>query len=140
MCLFKIQKTYKIADKDIACYKVLTPNLRSPYYNWQYELNKLYSKKWDEEFIKYADSHHEIGGNAFHACLSLDSCKQLYGTLARITEITNASGEKELIKTYDFSSDEICVKCIIPKGTRYYYGAFTEVACEKLYIKEICQL
>ena len=138
MCLFKTQKTYNIASEDIECYKVLKSDLRSQYYHWQYELNKLYSKVWDEEFIKYADSHKEIGGNAFHTCLNLKNCEHLYGEQDEKIEIVNTSGEKEIIHNYHFSSDQIVVKCIIPKDSKYYVGIFNEIACEKLYIKEIC--
>lgn len=128
MCLFKGKHKVQIADDDIECYKVLQFNLRSIYYNWQYELNKLYSKKWDEEFIEYANTHRELGGNLFHACLSKEMCITLYGL-----------SYDQLTDDAQLDETQILVKCIIPKGSRYYKGSSKEIGAEQIIIKEICR-
>lgn len=123
MCLFKAIRQIQIADKDIECYKVLKSNLQSMYYQFQYELNKKYSKKWDEEFIEYATNRYELGGNMFHVTVDKNLCVHFYGE-------SNEMGH--------LSDSQVLVKCIIPKGTRYYQGKYTEIGTETLIIKEIC--
>lgn len=132
MCLFKAIRHIQIADKDIECYKVLKFNLQSMYYQFQYELNKKYSKNWDEEFIEYATDKTDLGGNMFHVSTDKELCAYLYG------EKILARDEDGSPMEVGLSDSQVLVKCIIPKGTRYYQGKYSEIGTEKLIVKEIC--
>lgn len=132
MCLFR-RGLCKIADKDMIVYKVVNSNLKSQYYNFQYEIGKTYNKKWDKNFIDYCERHLDIGGNSFHSNLSKDDAIHLYGD---DTE-TIIENDNELIKS-KLSESQILLKCIIPAGTKYFKGTFNEIASEKIIIKEIC--
>ena len=132
MCLFKAIRHIQIADKDIECYKVLKTNLQSQYYQFQYELNKKYSKNWDEEFIEYATNKTDLGGNMFHVSTDKGLCIHLYGE-----KIVAYDQDGFPIKA-ELSDSQCLVKCIIPKGTRYYQGKYSEIGTEKLIVKEIC--
>lgn len=140
MCLFKIQKTYKIADKDIECYKLLNLNLQSCFYNYTYQLETLHKKTWNDEFIKYANSLHTLGGNMFHACLDKHICERFYGAKEEKIITKSPDGTTQTNYKRSITDKQVLVKCIIPKGSRYYLGTFSEVGCEQLYVKEICQL
>ena len=132
MCLFKVIRQIQIADKDIECYKVLKSNLQSMYYQFQYELNKKYSKNWDEEFIEYATNKTDLGGNMFHVSTDKGLCIHFYG------ENVLARDKEDLPIKVELSDSQVLVKCIIPKGTRYYQGSYSEMGTEKLIVKEIC--
>lgn len=126
MCLFKPKfKQYQIATKDIIVYKVLNSDMRSPYQLFQYEFNRLYKKHWDEDFISYCNEHDCLGGNMFHSCSGSTYCNYLYRN----------------------SEDQVLVKCIIPKGSKYYTGmvifktdneSHIEFGSNQIIIKEIC--
>lgn len=132
MCLFKAIRQIQIADKDIECYKVLKSNLQSMYYQFQYELNKKYSKNWDEEFIEYATNKTDLGGNMFHVSTDKELCIHFYGE--RILARDEDGFPMEVV----LSDSQVLIKCIIPKGTRYYQGSYSEIGTETLIIKEIC--
>lgn len=132
MCLFKAIRHMQIADKDIECYKVLKSNLQSLYYQFQYELNKKYSKKWDEDFIEYANNKNDLGGNMFHVSTDKGLCIHLYG------EKIVAYNEAGFPIQVELSYSQVLVKCIIPKGSRYYQGNYSEIGTETLIIKKIC--
>lgn len=132
MCLFR-RGLCKIADKDIIVYKVVNSNLKSLYYNFQYEIGKSYSKKWDKDFIDYCEHHDTIGGNSFHSSLSKDDAVWLYGGDA---EIVIENGTE--LKISKLSESQIILKCIVPTGTKYFRGTFNEIASEKIVIEEIC--
>lgn len=122
----------QIADKDIECYKVLKSNLQSMYYQFQYELNKKYSKKWDEGFIEYATNKNYLGGNMFHVTVDKNLCIHFYG------ENILDRDKNDIPTKVELSDSQILVKCVIPKGSRYYQGKYTEIGTETLIIKEIC--
>lgn len=122
----------QIADKDIECYKVLKSNLQSMYYQFQYELNKRYFKKWDKEFIEYANNKNDLGGNMFHVSTDKGLCIHLYG------ENILSRDKKDIATKVELSDSQVLVKCVIPKGSKYYQGKYTEIGTEILIIKEIC--
>lgn len=132
MCLFR-QSKCQVADEDIIVYKVVNSNLKSLYYDFQYEIGKSYNRKWTKDFIDYFEHRDTIGGNTFHSSLSKDDVIYLYGD---ITEIVIKDG-KELKKS-KLSASRILLKCIVPAGARYFKGTFSEIASEKIIIKEIC--
>lgn len=130
MCLFK-QGKLQIADKDIISYKVVYSNLKSQYYNFQYEVGKTYNKVWSEDFIKYCEEQDTIGGNAFHSSLDKNSAIWLYGDNSHYDPIDDH-------QILQLGTEQILLKCIIPAGTIYFKGNFSEIASEKIIIKEIC--
>lgn len=98
MCLLTTQQVPQIAEEDITCYKVISPDMTSLYHTeFKWELDKLYEteiecrSKWDFTVVS----------QAFHS----------YKTL------------QDLMHGY-FKSLSPCmmVKCTIPKGSEYYLG------------------
>lgn len=130
MCLFR-QGKLRITDKDIISYKVVNSNLKSQYYNFQYEVGKTYNKVWNKDFIKYCEEGDTIGGNAFHSSLDKDYAIWLYGENSKYDPINGHRIPK-------LGNGQVLLKCIIPAGTIYFKGSFTEIASEKIIIKEIC--
>ena len=130
MCLFR-QGKLRVADTDIVSYKVVNSNLKSQYYNFQYEVGKIYNKVWSKDFIKYCEEENTIGGNSFHSSLDKNSAIWLYGEYSRYDPIDGH--QIPLLGT-----GQILLECIIPAGTKYFKGTFSEIASEKIIIQEIC--
>lgn len=130
MCLFRLGLC-KIADKDIIVYKVINSNFKSQYYNFQYKIGKTYNKKWDKDFIDYCEHHGTIGGNSFHSNLSKEDATWLYGEDSHYDPINGHKIPK-------LGTEQILLKCIIPAGTKYFRGSFSEIASEQIIIEEIC--
>lgn len=116
MCLYTKQKEVQIAQEDITCYKVISPDMTSlNYTEFKWELGKLYEteiecrSRWD--FSEVSKSFHS------------------YKTL------------QDLMHGY-FKSLSPCmmVKCTIPKGSEYYLGKQDEMdgyASNKIIANEI---
>lgn len=132
MCLFRHGKL-QIADKDLTTYKVVGINLKSQYYNFQYEIGKTYSKKWDKDFINHCEQSDTIGGNAFHSSVDKNKVIWFYGEDSVIKTIN----DKE-IKCPKLHESQILLKCIVPKGSYYFKGNIKDIASNKIIIKEIC--
>lgn len=132
MCLFR-QGKLQIADVNIISYKVVNSNLKSQYYDFQYEIGKTYSKKWDKDFIDYCEHYDTIGGNVFHSNLSKDDAVWLYG---EDSEIVIANSKECRISK--LSDSQILLKCIVPAGTKYFRGTFSEIVSEQIIVEEIC--
>ena len=130
MCLFRQGKLW-VADKDIVSYKVVNSDLKSQYYNFQYEIGKIYNKVWSEDFIKYCEEKDTIGGNVFHSSLDKNSALWTYGENSYYDLIDGHQIPK-------LGTGQILLKCIIPAGTKYFKGTFSEIASEQIIIKEIC--
>ena len=130
MCLFR-QGKLQIADKDIVSYKVVNFNLKSQYYNFQYEIGKTYNKVWSEDFIKYCEEKSTIGGNVFHSSLDKNSAIWIYGENSHYDPIDGH-------QIPQLGTGQILFKCIIPAGTKYFKGACSEIVSEQIIIKEIC--
>ena len=130
MCLFR-QGKLQIADKDIVSYNVVDSNLKSQYYNFQYEIGKAYNKVWNEDFVKYCEEKDTIGGNAFHSSLDKNYAIWLYGEDSKYDPIDGH-------QIPQLGTGQILLKCVIPAGTIYFKGSFSEIASEKIIIKEIC--
>lgn len=130
MCLFR-QGKLRVADVDIISYKVVDSNLKSQYYNFQYEVGKTYNKVWSKDFVKYCEEEDTIGGNAFHSSLDKNSAVWLYGENSHYDPIDGH-------QIPQLGTGQILLKCVIPAGTIYFKGNFSEIASEKIIIKEIC--
>ena len=130
MCLFR-QGKLRVADVDIISYKVVDSNLKSQYYNFQYEVGKTYNKVWSKDFVKYCEEEDTIGGNAFHSSLDKNSAIWLYGENSHYDPIDGH-------QIPQLGTGQILLKCVISAGTIYFKGSFSEIASEKIIIKEIC--
>lgn len=102
MCLIT-NNSEQIAKEDITCYKVVSlkdKKLLSFYYDFEYILNNLY--KTTITFIHCQAEGYICIEEAFHS----------YKSLRRAMEILYA----RLI----YNDNNVVVKCIIPKGAKYY--------------------
>lgn len=113
MCLYPTHKRVKIAKEDIVCYKVLTSIMKSPYRDFQYERNKMYSIK----LLKIDKNNNDLEINeGYHAYVSYDGA---YSSTAIM-----------------FLYDTFIFKAIIPKGSKYYLGTDNEIVSNQMIIKE----
>lgn len=138
MCLYTTQKEPKIAKKDITCYKILeicNPEweaesghkrkskktaLRSVYYpNFKWSIDKRYRSRLVIE-PRHLTNNYSVT-KAFHSYETLESAKSYYETMS-------------------LNSCAI-VRCIIPKGAKYYEGMQTGgeygYASNQMVMKEI---
>lgn len=129
MCLFKGSRKICIAEHDIECYKILYSDMSSMYFHFKYKLGEHYCKIWDSAFINECDKKTCLGENMFHADLNKDYIIWLYGNKYE----TN----NEKIVRVSVGDNQVLVKCIIPKGSKYYLGTSGEIGTEQIIIKEI---
>lgn len=129
MCLFD-PKQIKL-NEDITVYKVLiqdSEKLTSPYYPYDWELNKEY-KINDKPVIRDYALYKTISGNTFHTFKNFDDARN-----ERI-EILPA------FEVYPPNLKIVIAECIIPKSSEYVYeGTFGNAqayASSSLIIKKI---
>ena len=110
MCLYTNNKYPHIAEEDIVVYKILDENLRSPYQDFQYELNKEYINEDEKGVSDY--SPFAIDSGYFHAFrtreLARDKIRSIY--------IWKRVGLK-------------LFKAVILKGSNYYIDMHNEQIC-----------
>lgn len=114
MCFFIDEKhpNKKIAKKDITCYKILSKSWNSYYRNFKYELDTIYECPSSLFIEKSGPS--DIITLGFHSY----------------------SNKKEAIGVCG-DRFAIIVKCIIPKGTEYYYNSkYKEYVSNKIKVIE----
>jgi len=122
MCL-TTQSTPKlrIIPKDIISYKMLIRYdgvLKSPFYNFEYELDKLYNSK-----ISYSIYMHNSVLDAFHS-----------NKYNNIQECDKAYLKEYLERRLGINNIEIViVECIIPKGSEVIDGYWEEDELTKTY-------
>lgn len=103
MCLdIKKNQEYKIAQRNITCYKVLKNNLLSPYQDFQYELNKL--TKSELRVIRDKDYNYYTVSSGLHTLRNIEDARE---------ELSDQ--RKNTASIY---------LAIIPKGAKYYSGYF----------------
>ena len=120
MCLYSWQKRKK-ATKDIECYKIFVKTdgvIRSRYYVYRWKFGEIQeSQKALPGRIKRDG---EVTSGYFHSYNSLSEAKR---------------------SLLCYKENEILCKCIIPKGSYYYYGIHSDghegYASKKLKITEI---
>lgn len=134
MCLIT-NKQVKIAQEDIEIFKVLSKDFKSPFLNFQYELDKSYFQPLsktkdsystccsiDHDYIvrNYGTHYYEkvdegiltVYQEGFHGSLKLKNCEHL------------SSQEKQIFK------------CIIPKGSEYVEDFVGFIISNQIIIKE----
>ena len=124
MCLYSKSKTYKIAEKDITCYKVMLIEtsswvLNSPYRNMCYFLDVKYQEDYFNTDKASVDGETWILFRGFHSYINLSDA------------LSYARNFNSCVTAQNF----VVVKCIIPKGARYYEGSSYEVFSDD---KEYC--
>ena len=126
MCFYIDSKhqDIKTASKDIVCYKVMyerkrdyAPVLLSPFIGAAYDYNKLYELSSNIEVVKCFLT----GGNDYYG-----SIYEGFHSYTKLRRAVNFIG-----------ANAIVVKCIIPKGTKYYLSdEYDEYVSDKIIITE----
>ena len=116
MCLTLTEKTgIKVAKEDIICYKVMEKRdktLISPYMNMHYDCGTTYMS---ENPIKV--KHGLLGAyieEGFHSVSNEQEAERLKSILQTCATL------------YYFDTQYVVVKCLIPTGTRYAVGFFSD--------------
>lgn len=114
MCLSTLQKKPKIAEKDIICYKIMYPLnngiYRSIYYQMNYKLNTLYKTSMKRSLLT----------NCYDFKASVDTDNYPKKSVRYIGQgFHSAKTRKRLGDIWDSAR---LLKCIIPKGAKYYEG------------------
>lgn len=106
MCLITKSKDYKIAEEDIVCYKVLDKEFNS--------LNGLHRYTIGEE-NPYKDME----------LWNFNSLEPSWYIECGYHSFNNYDDVCTLYRRHIIITDYMIVKCVIPKGTRYYEGKHT---------------
>ena len=96
-----------VAQWDIVCYKTLDTDMKSIYYEFQYELGRIYEGELEEP---NEDNRLWVG---FHSY-------ELKSDAIRVSKVWGGTAWK----------------CVIPKGAEYYEGKGYELASNKIIIVE----
>lgn len=116
MCLLKTNKGFVVADTDITVFKKLIPSLHgkisSPFYNFKYEIGKIYKTY-------------------------LVETKSLHTSCWEVTKGFHAY-RRDGLRFIHFNKGEALFECIIPKGSKYAIGYDFEIVSNQIMIKGIC--
>lgn len=135
MCwVTNVKAVCEIAAEDIKIFKVCSPSdvnpevLISPYLEFEYELNKVYSIEEELEVIVcFSDvSYCEIY-KGFHSYAS--DCTILKHAVIAIWN------NNRFLDSYD--TDDVIVRGYIPKGAHYYLNERHEYVSDKICLTEI---
>lgn len=106
MCLYTTQPKSLIAKKDITCYKVVHPHIKaflSEYRFFEYKIGRTYRLYTGVK--QWAPDNYGYMYSGFHSFTTLKNALE-YG------------GKRMVL-----------LKCVIPKGSRYYVGDFGNGSC-----------
>lgn len=110
MCLYTDLKYPFTAEEDIVVYKILDENLRSPYQDFQYELNKEYINEDKKEVTNHFPI--AIGAGYFHAFktdeLAKNNLKNIYIWKKVKLKLFKAIIPKDSNCYIDIHGEEIC--------------------------------
>lgn len=128
MCLITTDKERKIAKDDITVFKLFRTDNRSPYYEFDYTpyINKQFDDTSEEQI---RDSSNNV---IYGDCLVVEGgFIHSFGNL--VTAQLILSGEDD-----NLCRHIVIRRCIIPKGTEYYYSnIFGEFASKSIIVGEI---
>ena len=117
MCLTLTEKSgIKVAKEDIICYKVmnkLNNILLSPYQNMQYKCGIMYVSK-NSITVKHIFAIGACVEEGFHSVSNEQEAERLKSALQTFAMLCNVD------------TQYVVVKCLIPAGTRYAVGFFSE--------------
>jgi len=119
MCFYirnnKKSATLYVAKEDIACYKILESNLISPYRAYKYKFNKLVKAK-----LKIPKSLNKNGEYQFNLISYYRINERLLSIEKGLHSYVNYSTALKNKNCRLFQDTKI-YKCIIPKGSEFYY-------------------
>lgn len=131
MCLRTNENHYKVADKPITCYKTastiiqrptartLVQRFRSQFYNFEYELDTLYSLKETDDFIL----NNPVVGRTLHINVGFHSFATLEQAKDDCLEYDKDYIKRFLTNWYlPTQYTEVILKCEIPEGAKYWVG------------------
>lgn len=109
MCFIGYKDNLKVADRDIKCYKCLQSNMKSPCYEFEYEIGKdmksLFTFEWLDANYKGVLKIEK----GLHSYISIETAKRKAKSgLWWYNQVFGCA-----------SSSPIVVECIIPKGSQY---------------------
>ena len=130
MCLQTTWTKPKIAEKDIICYKLLRPGINeneylAPFKHFKYISNRLYKTRMTKGDV-------ELG--AFDIRASSSKRKMLnkgYPLISIVKGFHSAMNKTRLRGNSQYGK---IVKCIIPKGAKYYKGLTNLLVSDKIII------
>ena len=126
-----------VAENDIVCHKIVRKsnwqhNIYLPYFrymftNMTYEIGKTYEAKITTSGNLYREVDIHEGLHCY------DSSNKIMVSKYGLTPINSTVG-----CTYFYENRPVTLKCVIPKGTKYYENKYGEIVTEKLkVIKEL---
>lgn len=131
MCLVSKQKELKIADHDIECYKIVEDDgfgkLRSPYQGTIIDEEVVNGSKPYEakETEAKAECDNKINNYIWSAGL-VHAYKSILDCVSESIRIMILNSRRTGI-----------YKCIIPKGTEYVIGIYSDIAARKIQFVEL---
>lgn len=136
MCWYsKEKKAAQIAREDILVYKIMLQNpdtgrLKSLYYGMKYEVGKVY---WTDVSPISIDSPLYLEmkiDKGFHS-YSMD---KTMATKDKYQIVIYNMENNGIVDSISFSDKLVIVKCIIPKGSKYYENDFGEIVSDRIII------
>lgn len=115
MCFTSKDRAKYIADKDIVCYKTVSTDLISIYYDFQYQYGELY--------------HSEFDIAQYQTRIVIEEGLHSYKTSSYAKDFLHFS-----CGNYD---TKIVVECIIPAGSEYYMNESEYVSNQIIIVKSI---
>ena len=118
MCLYPTTNSAKVADHDIICYKVVQVDIGDKMmhsnhdWNHVYELDKTYRENRFNKKLRYEITYLTYG---FHSYMKVSRAQR---NAIKLNGCSWASSDGR----------HVIIKCIIPKGARYYEGSSGETA------------
>lgn len=139
MCLITTQKESLIAKRDKKVYKIMKPDLISPFQGFKYRYDKLYSTKIQKEDRFYWSCMDDVD----ETYLDNNHPGWKDGKLPELicigSGIHSALTKKRLQLTVDsmyHSKMMVIIKCTIPKGSEYYLDATGLVVSNQIIINK----
>jgi hypothetical protein len=123
MCLITLSSE-QVADKDILCYKILmrrTNYFVSPYLEYRYDIPSTVEDTTEENILKTIRSYKIVSSGFLHA----------FRTYIAATHWKEAMQGREPYTSF------VIAECIIPAGTRYYFGTNGDICSKKLKLVKI---
>lgn len=124
MCLLTKENLPKKAWEDIPVFKLVKVKkeiISSPWYEFVFELNKLYENEEEPKEDRYKTLQF-IGNGYFHSFVTLEAAKR----------------KMEEVQKYEPKTDFRIYKAIIPMGYQYYTGISDDYCSKALKVIEEC--
>ena len=123
MCLITLGSE-QVADRDIVCYKILmrrTNYFVSPYLEYRYDIPSTVEDTAEEKYFKAMRGAKMVGSGFLHA----------FRTCVAAIHWRGVMRGREPYTLF------VIAECIIPEGTRYYFGTNGDICSKKLKLVKI---